>query len=70
MQPWRLRYPRRYFMKFGWKTISGALLTAFGYVSQPDVMALLPTKWAAWVMAIGGVLGAIGIRHAVAKVKP
>lgn len=53
----------------GWKTISGALLTAFGYLSQPDVLAVLPTNVAAIITAVGIVLGAFGIRTALAKVE-
>jgi hypothetical protein len=51
----------------GWKTITGALVAAIGYLSRPEVLALLPQRWAAIITAAGAVLSAIGLRHAVAK---
>lgn len=51
----------------GWKTITGAVLTVLGYLLQPDVLAVLPEKVAAVITAIGAVLAAVGIRHAIAK---
>jgi hypothetical protein len=52
----------------GWKTITGAIVAAFGYISDPKVLAILPEKWAGIITAIGGLLAAIGVRHAIAKV--
>lgn len=51
----------------GWKTIAGALVWFVGSVSSPEVLALLPDKWAHIVAAAGALLGAIGARHAIAK---
>jgi hypothetical protein len=50
-------------MKLGWKTIGGALLAGFGVISQPDVLAVLPHKWATVITAVGFVLSAFGIAH-------
>lgn len=49
------------------KTVLGALTTAAGIVSQPDVLALLPHKAASVVTVVGGVLTVIGARHAIDK---
>ena len=49
------------------KTIWGALVAAFGYLSKPDVLAMLPEKWASVVTVIGGIILAIGARDAIAK---
>jgi len=54
----------------GWKTILGGVISVFGYVSDPGVLAVLPHKVSAVVTAIGGFLALIGIRHAVAKTTP
>jgi hypothetical protein len=51
----------------GWKTITGGLLAVLGYLSQPEVLAVLPEKWASVVIAVGMLLGVFGIRHAIAK---
>lgn len=51
----------------GWKSILGAVVTAVGYLSQPDVLALLPHTAASIVSAVGGVLSVIGLRAAVSK---
>lgn len=56
--------------KMGWKTITGALIAAFGYISQPQVLAVLPEKVAGVVTALGGLLAALGLRHAIAKITP
>ena len=45
------------------KTIWGAVLTAFGYVAQPEVLGVLPEPAAAIVSAIGLVLTAFGIKY-------
>jgi hypothetical protein len=52
------------------KTIWGALLAIFAYLAQPDVLAVLPERVAQIVGAIGMVLGAFGIRAAIAKSGP
>lgn len=49
------------------KTLWGTLLAVFGYLSQTDVLAVLPVKVAAVVTSIGAVLAAVGIRAAIAK---
>jgi len=54
-------------MKLGWKTISGALIWAVGTITSPEVMSMLPESIASIVQAIGGVLAALGLRHAIAK---
>lgn len=51
----------------GWKTISGTVLAVLGYLLQPEVLAVLPSQVAGIVSAIGVVLAAVGIRHAIAK---
>lgn len=56
-------------LTLGWKTLSGVLLTVFGFVSQPEVLAVLPERIAAIVMAIGMLLAGFGIRVAFARVE-
>lgn len=56
-------------LNLGWKTISGALLTVVGYLSQPDVLAVMPEKLAAIVTSVGILLSVFGLRVAVAKVE-
>ncbi len=56
-------------MKFGWKTITGAVVWAVGMLSQPEVFAILPDSVGKVIMAVGGVLSAVGLRHAVAKIR-
>jgi hypothetical protein len=51
----------------GWKTITGAIVAAVGYLARPDVLHVLPPKVAAVVQAAGAVLAIIGLRHAIAK---
>lgn len=53
------------FKLFSTKTVLGAIVTALGYLSDPTILALLPHKAAAIVTAVGGVLTALGIRHAI-----
>jgi hypothetical protein len=52
----------------GWKTVTGAIVGAIGWLSRPEVLAILPEKVASIVAAAGAVLAAIGVRHAIAKV--
>lgn len=54
-------------MRLGWKTITGALVWVVGTLSHPDIFATLPANVAAVVSAVGVVLGAVGVRHAIAK---
>ena len=52
----------------GWKSITGALGVAFGYLCSPEVLNVLPAKISGGVIAVCGVLSAFGFRHAIAKV--
>jgi len=52
------------------KTIIGAIVAAVGYLSQPDVFALLGARPASIVTVAGVLLSALGLRHAVAKASP
>ena len=46
----------------GWKTIVGGFLAVVGWVfGQPEIDAQVI------VTAIGGLLGTVGVRHAIAK---
>lgn len=56
-------------MKLGWKTIAGGIVAAFGFMSKPEVLSILPEKAAGVVTAIGTVLAVIGARHAIAKLQ-
>jgi hypothetical protein len=56
--------------KMGWKTLTGSVVAAFGYLSQPQVLAILPQKAAGIITALGALLAAIGVRHAIAKITP
>ena len=56
-------------MKFGWKTITGALLYGLGVAGAPDALALIPTETAGILQAFGVVIGGVGVRHAIAKVE-
>ena len=51
----------------GWKTILGAVVTAVGWLSQPEVFNALPERAAAVVTAAGAILAAVGLRHAIYK---
>jgi hypothetical protein len=53
----------------GWKTITGTGMAVLGYLLQPEVLAVLPEKWASVVMALGILLGVVGGRHAIAKLQ-
>lgn len=48
-------------------TIWGVLTAVFGYLSSPDVLAILPPKVAAVVTGLGIIWGAVGARNAIAK---
>jgi hypothetical protein len=52
------------------KTVWGVIIAVLGFLSQPQVLALLPEKVGAIIIAIGTVLGAFGIRAAIAKSGP
>lgn len=54
-------------MRLGWKTISGAILWGVGILTSPEVFAALPGPLASVVSVVGVVLGALGVRHAIAK---
>lgn len=49
------------------KTLIGALVWVIGFLSQPDVLELLPQGVAGIIQAAGGFLAAVGIRLAVDK---
>jgi hypothetical protein len=53
----------------GWKTISGGALWALGQLARPEVLALLPAKWATIAQTAGAVLAIVGVRHAIAKAR-
>lgn len=44
-------------------TVQGSLLAALGYLARPEVLALLPEKYAAVVTAVGAVAAAFGLRR-------
>jgi hypothetical protein len=46
------------------KTVAGAAVAAFGYLSDPQVYAVLPHNAAAAVTAAGVLLSVIGLRTA------
>lgn len=48
----------------GLRSVGGAVLAAIGFLSQPDVLAVLPETPAKIVMALGAVLSVIGLRFA------
>lgn len=54
-------------MKFGWKSIFGALLWGIGVASSPDGAHLVGPAVAGVAQGIGIILTAVGLRHAVAK---
>lgn len=57
-------------MTFSWftsKTIWGAIVATFGYLAQPEVLAVLPKTPAAIVTGIGVILSVTGARQAIAK---
>lgn len=56
-----------FFNFFKSKTVVGAAVAAFGYVSTPPIFNLLSPHTAGVVTAIGGLLTAIGVRHAIDK---
>lgn len=49
------------------KTILGGLVAVLGYLSQPEVLNVLPGKGAAIVTAAGALFSIIGARHAIHK---
>lgn len=55
--------------KSWWKssTIGGTLLAGLSVIASPDVLALVPAKFA-WVgVVIGAVAAQVGLRQAIAK---
>ena len=54
------------FNLFASNTIRGVLLAIIGFLTQPSVLGILPAKVAAIITAIGALLGAIGLRNAIA----
>ncbi len=49
------------------KTMVGAYVNALGYATSPDFYNLLPAKWAKALQVGGGLLMALGVRHAISK---
>ena len=54
-------------MKLGAKTFLGCIIWGIGMIASPDGAAIVGEKVATVAQAVGGVLAALGIRHAVAK---
>lgn len=54
-------------MKLGVKTFLGCIIWGVGMIASPDGAAIVGEKVATVAQAIGGVLAALGIRHAVSK---
>lgn len=52
---------------FSSKTFWGALLWVVGFLTQPGVLSALPEKVAAVIQGLGVLLGAVGVRTAIAK---
>lgn len=55
--------------KLGWKTITGALAWAAGAILGPDVVGGVTEAASTLIQAVGGLLAAVGLRHAVSKGK-
>ena len=51
--------------KLGWKSITGAVVTAVSWAAEHS--DVLPAKVAVWAQAAGYVLTVVGLRHAIAK---
>lgn len=51
----------------GWKTVTGAVVWAYGTLEASGVVQFLPPKVAAIVQVVGGVLTALGLYHAVLR---
>lgn len=49
------------------KTVIGAVIAVVGKLSDPSILALMPAKAAAVVTGVGMILGAFGVRAAIAK---
>lgn len=49
------------------KTILGVIVTVIGFLTQPDVLALLPYKWGVVITSIGAIITAWGLRSAIDK---
>lgn len=52
------------------RTVWGTIIAVAGALASPEVLAILPQKWAAIITAIGVVVGAIGMRIAVQNSGP
>lgn len=53
----------------GWKTAAGLALGAIGYLTSPDVLAVLPAGIAQTLIVVGSVLAGFGLYHATAKAR-
>jgi hypothetical protein len=51
----------------GWKTVTGALVWAYGHLEASGLLQLLPPKVGAIVETVGAVLAALGLYHAVTR---
>ena len=54
-------------MRFGWKTLTGALLWGIGVAASPDGAALVGPAISGVAQGVGIILTAVGLRHATAK---
>jgi hypothetical protein len=51
----------------GWKTVTGALVWAYGHLEATGLVQVLPPKWGSIVETVGAVLTAFGLYHAVTR---
>ena len=56
-------------LKWGWKTITGGLLTAVGVAGSPAGIAIFGQKASGILQGVGILLGATGIAHKFAKLQ-
>lgn len=54
-------------MKFGWKTVGGAILWGLAVAASPDGAHIAGPVLSGVAQGIGIILTALGIRHAIAK---
>jgi hypothetical protein len=63
--------PKEAFMDLGWKTITGAILVGLGYAAK-TLVGVLPEleQVGDGLIALGAVIGGIGVRVAIKKSGP